>query len=398
MKTLGIGLVGARHGARMHLANYARLPRDLVAIRGICSRTKESGGALAREAQVAFVTDDYASLLARKDIDVVDICVPPTLHHEFAIRAADAGKHIILEKPLTGYFGVAGDPEPIGSRVPRARMREGARNNAEAVREAVRRNRVRFCYAENWIYAPPIEKMRRLIAASKGSILELRAEENHSGSNSVFSRDWKSTGGGALLRMGVHSVGACLHLKQWEGQLRLGKGIRPVSVLADTADLIHSPASKRAKEAGANQWISANPVDVENWANVVIAFDDGSRGNIVVSDVGLGGLNTRVTAFMTDCVIKANMTSNDAIETYAPDPSAFQSEYFTEKLETKAGWNRPSCDEDWFRGFAQEIEDFVGAIREDREPRSGIELAVDCVNVIYAAYESAETGSRVTIP
>ncbi|MGD1089758.1 MAG: Gfo/Idh/MocA family oxidoreductase [Verrucomicrobiota bacterium] len=397
MKTLGVGIVGARYGARMHLANYAKLSRELVMVRGVCSRTKESGTALARENQIAFVTDDYDALLARKDIEVVDICVPPALHHEFAIRAADAGKHIIIEKPLTGYFGVAGDPEPIGLHVPRARMREGAGKNAEAVREAVGRNRVQFCYAENWIYAPPIEKMRRLIAASKGAILELRAEENHSGSNSVFSRDWKSTGGGALLRMGVHSVGALLHLKQWEGQLRLGKGIRPVSVLADTADLIHSIASRRAREAGANEWISANPVDVENWANLVISFEDGSRGSVVVSDTGLGGLNTRVTAFMTDGVIKANMTSNNAIETYAPDPSVFQGDYFTEKLETKAGWNRPSCDEDWFRGFAQEIEDFVGAIRDGREPRSGIDLAVECVKVIYAAYQSAETGSRVTL-
>ena len=397
MKTLGIGIVGARYGARMHLANYAKLPRDLVELRGVCSRTKESAAAFAQEAQIAFITDDYDSLLARKDIDVVDICAPPALHHEFAIRAANAGKHIIMEKPLTGYFGVTGDPEPIGARVPRARMRDGARSNAEAVREAVRRNGIQFCYAENWIYAPPIEKMRRLIAASKGSILELRAEENHSGSNSVFSRDWKSTGGGALLRMGVHSVGACLHLKQWEGQLRLGKGIRPVSVLADTANLIHSAASTRAREAGANQWISANPVDVENWANLVIAFEDGSRATVIVSDVGLGGLNTRVTAFMTDGVIKANMTSNDAIETYAPDPSVFQSEYFTEKLETKAGWNRPSCDEDWFRGFSQEIADFVSAIHEGREPRSGIDLAVECVNVIYAAYLSAETGTRVLV-
>jgi predicted dehydrogenase len=397
MKTLGIGLAGARYGARMHLANYAKLPRDIVEVRGVCSRTKESGGALAREFHIGFATDDYVALLARNDIDAVDICVPPALHHEFAIRAADAGKHIIMEKPLTGYFGTAGDPEPIGTRVSRARMREGAGKNAEAVREAVRRNGVKFCYAENWIYAPPIEKMRRLIAASKGSILELRAEEHHSGSNSIFSRDWKSTGGGALLRMGVHSVGACLHLKQWEGRLRLGKGIRPVSVLADTADLIHSSAARRAGEAGANRWISANPVDVENWANLIISFDDGSRGNIIVSDVGLGGLNTRVTAFMTDGVIKANMTSNDAIETYAPDAAAFSGEYFTEKLETKAGWNRPSCDEDWFRGFAQEMEDFVGAIRGNREPRSGIDLAVDCVNVIYAAYLSVEKGSRVTI-
>jgi predicted dehydrogenase len=197
--------------------------------------------------------------------------------------------------------------------------------------------------------------------------------------------------------MGVHSVGALLHLKQFEGQLRSGKGIRPVAVLADTADLIHSVAATRARAAGANEWISANPVDVENWASVVISFEDGSRGSVVVSDVGLGGLNTRVTAYMTDGVIKANMTSNDAIETYAPDASVFQGDYFTEKLETKAGWNRPSCDEDWFRGFAQEIADFVDAIREGREPRSGIDLAAECVKVIYAAYESAETGGRVTL-
>ena len=397
MKTLGIGMAGARYGAHMHLTNYAALPAGLVEVRGVCSRSQETADAFAAEAKISFATHDFNALLARADIDVIDICLPPALHHEFAIRAAEAGKHIIMEKPLTGYFGEPGDTEPIGLHVPRARMRAGAMRNAEAVRDAVRRKGVRFCYAENWVYAPPIAKMRKLIAASKGSVLELRAEENHSGSNSLFSRDWKNTGGGALVRMGVHSVGACLHLKQWEGHVRRGKAIRPVSVVADTANLIHSEAAERARKAGANQWISANPIDVENWANLVIRFDDGARANIVVSDTGLGGLNTRVTAFMTDGVIKANMTANDAIETYAPDAAVFEKEYFTEKLETKAGWNKPSCDEDWFRGFAQEIEDFVGAIREGREPRSGIDLAVECVNVIYAAYLSAEEGRRVDL-
>jgi predicted dehydrogenase len=397
MKTLGIGLVGARYGARMHLANYAKLPRGLVEVRGVCSRAQASAEALAREANIPFATDDFAALLARADIDVVDLCVPPALHHTFAIRAAEAGKHIIMEKPLTGYFGEPGDPEPIGQKVSRAKMWAGARRNAEAVREAVARNGVRFCYAENWVYAPPIDKMRRLIAAASGSVLELRAEENHSGSNSVFSREWKSTGGGVLLRMGVHSVGACLHLKQWEGEVRRGRGIRPISVLADTADLIHSEAAALAHEAGAHQWISANPVDVENWANLVIRFDDGTRATVMVSDAGLGGLNTRVSAYMTDGVIKANMTANDGIETYAPVAGIFEKEYFTEKLETKAGWNRPSCDEDWFRGFAQEIADFAGAIHEGREPRSGIDLAVECVNVIYAGYLSAAEGRRVDL-
>jgi predicted dehydrogenase len=397
MKTLGIGIVGARYGARMHNANYRKLSPGLVEIRGVCSRTRESAVAFAQDADVAFVTDDLNALLSREDIDVIDICTSPASHHEIAIRAAHAGKHIIMEKPLTGYFGEPGDPEPIGHHVPRARMRDGARRNAEAVREAVRLNGVRFCYAENWVYAPPILKMRNLIAVSKGSVLELRAEESHSGSNSVFSREWKSTGGGALLRMGAHSVGACLHLKQWEGEHRLGRSIRPVSVMADTADLIHTDASERAKKANAHQWISSDPVDVENWANVTIRFDDGSRATVLVSDVGLGGLNTRVTAYMTDGVIKANMTTNNTIETYAADPAIFSDEYFTEKLETKAGWNRPSCDEDWFRGFAQEIEDFVHAIQDDREPLAGIDLAVDCVNVIYSAYLSAEEGRTVNL-
>ncbi|SDM70662.1 Gfo/Idh/MocA family protein [Kriegella aquimaris] len=391
-KTLGIGMVGARYGARMHYANYMNLTPGLVEIRGVCSLTKVSADAFAHDMGIPFATTELDKLLVRDDIDVIDICSPPATHHEIAIKAAKAGKHIIMEKPLTGYFGEPGDPEPIGLHVARSKMREGARRNAEAVRNAVRANNVLFCYAENWVYAPPIVKMRNLIAASKGSVLEFRAEENHSGSNSVFSKEWKSMGGGALLRMGAHSVGACLYLKQWEGQQRRGKSILPVSVIADTADLIHTDASDRARKENAHQWISSDPVDVEDWANVVIRFDDGSRATVLVSDVGLGGLNTRVTAYMTDGVIKANMTANDVIETYAVDPNTFASENFIEKLETKAGWNRPSCDEDWFRGFAQEIEDFIHAIQDDREPLAGIDLAVDCVNVIYAAYQSAEEG------
>jgi predicted dehydrogenase len=52
--------------------------------------------------KISFVTDDYDALLARKDMDVLEICVPPALDHEFGIRAAGAGKHIIMQKPLTG--------------------------------------------------------------------------------------------------------------------------------------------------------------------------------------------------------------------------------------------------------------------------------------------------------
>jgi predicted dehydrogenase len=197
--------------------------------------------------------------------------------------------------------------------------------------------------------------------------------------------------------MGVHSVGACVHLKAWEGQCRRGRPIVPVSVIADAADLVHTEAAARARAANANAWIAADPVDVENWATALITFDDGSRATVIVSDVGLGGLDTRITAFMTDGVIRANMTANDAIETYAPTPEVFEREPFIEKLETRAGWNRPSCDEAWFRGFPQEMHDFVEAIRDKREPQSGIDLAVACVKTIYAAYQSIEEGRRIFV-
>ena len=98
------------------------------------------------------MTTSFEELLNRPDVDVIDICVPPSLHHTFAIKAAEAGKHLIMEKPLTGYFGETGDAEPIGDKVSRVKMLEGARENARAIRDAVRKNKVLLCYAENWVY------------------------------------------------------------------------------------------------------------------------------------------------------------------------------------------------------------------------------------------------------
>ena len=393
MNIVRIGMVGARHGATLHLENLDSMRGQRVEIAGICSQSRESAEACARRFAIPFVTMDFATLLARPDVDAVDLCVPPALHHRFAAQAAAAGKHVIVEKPLTGYFGEPGDPEPIGEKVPRSKMLEGARRNVLAVREAVRRRNVKLCYAENWVYAPPVAKLRRLIRVSGGSILDVRCEECHSGSPSAFARQWKFSGGGALLRMGVHSVGTCLHLKAYEGQVRDGRPIRPVAVTADTAPLMRTATARR----GTTKWITADPVDVENWANVVITFDDGTRGLVTVADTALGGLRAKIGVYMTNAVMHADMTQNTAVQAYAPDPAVFGSEYFTERIETKAGWTFPSPDEGWFRGYAQEMQDFVEAIASDREPLAGIDLAADCIEVIYAAYVSAGEGRRVSL-
>ncbi|MCJ7494197.1 MAG: Gfo/Idh/MocA family oxidoreductase [Deltaproteobacteria bacterium] len=95
--------------------------------------------------------------------------------------------------------------------------------------------------------------------------------------------------------------------------------------------------------------------------------------------------------------IGVNINPNDTVMAYAPSPHIFGEEYIAEKLETKAGWNFASPDEDWVRGYPQELEDFVECLLTGREPDSGLELAFQTVEAIYAAYLSAEKGMRVEL-
>jgi predicted dehydrogenase len=111
----------------------------------------------------------------------------------------------------------------------------------------------------------------------------------------------------------------------------------------------------------------------------------------------LGGVRNMLNVFLSNAVINVNINPHNALEVYAPEPHIFGEEYISEKLETKAGWNFPSPDEDWVRGYPQELEDFVEALLLNREPVSGIDLGREVVEAIYAAYASAEEGKRILL-
>ena len=104
-----------------------------------------------------------------------------------------------------------------------------------------------------------------------------------------------------------------------------------------------------------------------------------------------------VTAYLDNAVVQVNINPNTSLQVYAPDGQIWGDEYITEKVETKGGWQFPSPDEDWMRGYPQEMEDFVDAVREGREPLSGLLLAHETVEVIYAGYVSAQEGRRVEL-
>src|SRR2546428_7065559 len=171
MSALRIGIVGARFAADLHATNYRPLRPARAELTAVCSGTREEAERFARRHAIPRVFTDYHALAASPDVDVVDICATTDTHHEIAVVAARAGKHVIVEKPLTGVFCDATEP--------RDAMLATALANADAVLDAVAKARVTLCYGEDFVYAPAVAKLRRLLDASGGGIPEPRAAESH---------------------------------------------------------------------------------------------------------------------------------------------------------------------------------------------------------------------------
>ncbi|NLD59750.1 MAG: Gfo/Idh/MocA family oxidoreductase [Clostridiales bacterium] len=383
MKTIRIGLAGAGFIARIHLEALRRVVGVPVEIAGILGRS--GAPALAEEFGIGRIYDTYEQMLADPAIDAVDILTPNIHHAEMCVKAAEAGKHIICEKPLTGAF----EREP-------ASMEELYRRAVERARgivEAAERNNVLICYAEDFVYAPAVEKARRLLAKGGGAILEMRSEESHSGSHAAYAKHWELAGGGSLLRLGAHPVGLVLHMKEFEGRMRSGRPIGVKSVLADMGNLTKTQAFQNS----GRKWVVDDWHDVEDWSTVILTFEDGTKAVIHSNDITLGGVVNTLDIYSSNSVIRCKLTNNDAVRAYAPDSDVFGDEYILEKIQTKAGWTYPSPDEDWARGYPQEMQDFAEAIANNREPLSNGRLGCKVVEVIYAAYLSAQSGRRVEL-
>ncbi len=395
-KPIGIGIIGAGFLAETRARCYGHYSGQ-ARILAVASRTEEKARDYAERHGVPLASADFEELLALPEIDLVDLCIPNHLHRPVTEAAAAAGKHIVCTKPLTAYTGQdleeGSSDEEVSGRDPR-KMLEVATEDARAMVDAARRAGVELMYGENWLYAPSMVKASALVQASGGAILEMRGGEAHSGSHSPYSKIWRYTGGGALLRLASHTIGGMLYLKDLEGRARDGTPIRAVSVTAEVADLSRIPAVGSEE----HPWIATGWQDVENWGSVIIGFDDGARGIAWGSDSVLGGMESQLDVFLSNCHIKCSLSPNNLVRAYAPDPQVFAGEYLMEKVETKAGWSTPIPDEDWSAGHLPMCGDFIAAAAEGRPARARGELGLEVVKIVYSAYCSAREGRRVDLP
>lgn len=387
MKKVVVGIVGAGFASRFHCRSFAKVAGFQVVVKAAADSDPEKAAALASDFGLQGYHADYRALLEDPEINVIDICTPPFLHSSMVTEALGAGKHVICEKPLTGYFGAPGDPEPIGDHVSRQVMYDAVIRDLEGLERAAEGSGRLFMYAENYVYSPNILKAAEIVRARKSKILFMKGEESLKGSTSPVAGRWDKTGGGSLMRVGCHPVGGILWLKREEARAR-GEVFGIKSVVCDVARMTDGLTERERRH------ISVRPEDVEDFAALTLTFSDGTKAVVIAGDTMLGGTRNYVEVYANDAVMYCQITPSDNLSTYMLDEEGMDGVYISEMLPAKTGWQKPFVAEEHLRGYTGQFQDFMECAATGRQPLSDFELARDTAKVIYGAYLSAEQGRR----
>ena len=385
-----IGVAGAGRATELHmlaLDQYSGIP---VRRKTIMARRKEPLEQARKRYRFEHATLDFRELVQDPEIDLVDICTPAYVHVPMIRAALEAGKHVICEKSLTGYFGQDDDDIPIGIKVSKQKMYEQVLRDIDDLAEIVRKADTQFMYAENFIYAPAVWKAAEIIKEKKSRILFAKGEESLKGSSSPVAGHWNKTRGGTFIRTGTHPLSAILWLKEQEAETQ-GRDIKVKSVLADMGSILPSLTEYEHRH------IAARPMDVEDCGTVILTFSDASRAVIMATDTLLGGSRNYIELYCNDAVINCKLTMNDMMETYFLDEDRLGNVEISEMLPSKLGWNKPFLADEFVRGYCHEMKDFIECAYYNRKPMSDFKVAYDSVKITYAAYLSAERGAKVDL-
>ena len=387
-RTIRAGLVGAGFAASFHYDALLRVNGVNVEVRGVFDLNHEQSEKFAADREIKA----YPTLEALiDDVDVVHVCVIVSAHEEVAVAALLRHKHVVVEKPLTGYLG-DGSATFDGDTFPKEDALKHGMASVNRMLEAERNSEGCILYAENWVYAPAIQREREVIEKTGAQILWIHGEQSHSGSTSPTYGEWKCSGGGVMISKGCHPLSTALYLKRVEGRARNGVPIRPVAVTARTN------AVTRLKDFRDEGHLRTGYHDIDDWSMMHVVFADGTVASVFASDIKVGGIHNWVEVTANNHRTMCNINPNTSMQVYNPLDANFADIYTVEKIETKQGWTNMTPDENWFHGYQQEMEAFYRTAAYGAPLESDSGLAADTIATIYCAYRSAEQqGAEVVI-
>ncbi len=372
-KEFRVGLVGYGFMARTHTNAYKRIGDFFPEIsykpvlKAVCARNKERVSAFAKQWGYESVETDWRKLVARDDIDAIDICTPNNMHAEIAIAAAEAGKMVLCEKPLARDVAEA---EPM----------------VDAIEKAGVANTVYFNYRR----IPAVTLAKQLIEAGKlGKIFHFRTN---------FLQDWTISpelpqGGEGLWRLDNAVAGSgvtgdllahCIDTAMW-----LNGGIKDVSAVTETfiKERMHT-------ETGEKQQVSIDDACIfhchfENGSLGLFESTRYSRGHKAFYTFEINGEHASIKWNLHDLTrLEYFDYRNDSIE------RGWRSIHVTDGDQPYMDkWWVPGLSIGYEHSFIHQVADFLICLEEGRPCSPTFREALQTQKVCDAALESARTKS-----
>ncbi len=344
---IGCGVIGKHHAQIL-----SEIPDAELA--AVADEAADRAKSLAEKYGIDYYTD-YKEMLARDDIDIVNVCTPSGMHADNAIDIAKAGKHAIVEKPMDIVL-------------------EKADRMIAAFREAGKKLTV---ISQHRFDPATVQVKKDLEAGKFGKLILGTAAINWYRSQAYYdSGDWRGTwaldGGGVLMNQSIHTIDL---LQYFMGPVE--------SIYAHCATLGHER------------------IEVEDVAVATLKFRNGALGTIVGTTCAYPGLTTRLEIFGENgsAVIDADKLVFHQFKEESDEDNLYG---VKKKAGGPAGEGEGTGAADPAAISANshrlQFEDMIAAVREDREPLVNGEEGRPPLEIILAIYQSARTGQPVKLP
>ncbi|GAQ16942.1 oxidoreductase [Oceanobacillus picturae] len=347
---LRVGVIGVGSISRYHIEQYLR--HEKVQLVALCDKSTKQLQNKGELYNIKELYHDYRELIKQQHIDAVSICTWNNSHAEIAVAALEAGKHVLIEKPLSKTVEEA-------LSVKDAVIKSGKVLQVGFVRRHGEHTKVLKKFIDKGtlgeIYYAKASYLRRL------------------GNPGGWFSDKAKSGGGPLIDLGVHVIDICWYL--------MGKP-KPVSVSGNT----YKKLGNRSNIENLSFYKAAeyNPElnDVEDLANAIIRFENGAT---IMVDVSF-------TLHTKDNELSVKLFGENGGAEVEPELHIT-----TEKHNTILNIS-PQIDDttfDFKKAFTNEISHFVACCLEGRENIAPVDDGVQLMKILSAIYESGETGKEV---
>ena len=294
---------------------------------------------------------DFEQLIKDSDVDIISVCLPSGMHAEYAIRALEAGKHVLIEKPIDITYEKALDIE-------KSRIRTGMKVGV------VHQNR----YNLNMYPIKEAINSGKLGKIFLGTFAVKWYRDQNYYDRGGWRGTWEMDGGGSLINQSIHT----LDIMQWL--------MGDVESVTSTMNIYN------------------HEIDTEDFTASLIKFKNGASATFVSTTCAYPGISTEIMIYGTEGAIEAD---GDTIRSWKFNGSDGELDEDGEErmLERYGKGNRCASkfEPEALWGHRYVVEDMILAVKEGRAPDVTPLEAAKSIRIIEAIYESARTGKTVKI-